>query len=34
MFNPSVYSYLKFESIDETPEPSTEEAAFKQSGSS
>jgi hypothetical protein len=34
MFNPSVYSYLQSECIDETPEPITEETAFKQSRSS
>jgi hypothetical protein len=34
MFNSSVYSYLQSECVDETPEPSTEETAFKQSRSS
>jgi len=32
MFNSSLYSYLQFECIDETPEPSTEETACRQSG--
>ena len=34
MFNPTLYSYLQFECIDETLEPSTEETACRQSGSS
>jgi len=29
MFNTSVYFYLQFESIDRTPEPSTEEIAYR-----
>jgi hypothetical protein len=34
MLNPSLYSYLQCECIDETPQPSTGETSCRQSGSS
>jgi len=29
IFNPSLYSYLQFDCLDDTPEPSTEETAYR-----
>lgn len=34
MFNPSLYCYLQFECINGTPEPNTEETAYRQRSSS
>lgn len=34
MFSPSIYSYLRFDCIDVTPEPSTEDTAYRESSSS
>jgi len=33
MFNPSIYSYLRFDCIDDTPEPSTEDDIYRESSS-